>query len=258
MRNLCFILLAGLALAALIAVPMANPQSIRADIEAVHLLGVAYQGPDPYYDRNVNAYEPDSTVELRVVVHNDEGGAIDVKSVRIETGWGTDYTAGTVEDISAGATRVYEISFDIPSDISPHSAYDWKVVVDCRVNDEPELFDDFTGAPLAVLTKDRIEALNYRQQWTRLGVPQQLSARCRDLYQQSLAKEGLADAQYARGDFDNAKTSYKEALGLLQQAFAADINSLDLTPSLPRILGGVGVLIFGIGVLIYAFRRLRS
>ena len=252
------VLLSFLALVSPIGALIVTSGSAQAAITNVYWVDAVYQGSDPLLG-NVNAYESGSTAVLNVVVENNNDDDIDVMGVSLDVDWGESYEASSVaSDIAEGATRVYEISFDVPSEASAYTTYGW--IVDVQF-EYPEgtvnhyYYTDVFDHPLAVYSSAQANAMDSAQRLADRGIPGQLSAKCRDLFSQSKAKAALATDQYTSGDFDNAKSNYDDSLDLLKQSFEADMDQVDLTSDTGNLLKGIGILLFGMGALLYGLRR---
>jgi hypothetical protein len=117
-----------------------------------------------------------------------------------------------------------------------------------------------TGNDFVVYSNDQSEALALKKEIdaTNLGVwIGAVPAKSRQWLAQSGEAESLGDEQYMAGNFVDAVTYYETALQSVDEAIDADKDLVkqDMTiPSIAVWLAGFGLLIFGLGVIIYAIR----
>lgn len=116
------------------------------------------------------------------------------------------------------------------------------------------------GNDFVVYSSDQNEALALKKQIdaTNLGVwIGAVPAKSRQWLAQSGEAEALGDEQYMAGNFAEAEAYYTSALEYVDEAVDADKDLVkqDMTiPSIAVWLAGFGLLIFGLGVIIYAIR----
>lgn len=87
------------------------------------------------------------------------------------------------------------------------------------------------------------------------GIPTE----ARNLMAQATEEATLGDQEYAKGNFADAETHLQEASDLMDQAIAADSNLIkeDANVNIPSValwLGGIGLLILGLGMGVFALK----
>ena len=120
------------------------------------------------------------------------------------------------------------------------------------------------GANLAVYSSDQSAAMSSSQELDAVanyadyaGVLHGVPAETRGLLAQSDIANDLGDQAYAAGSFEDAKTHYEGALELLKEAIDTDDDLVKENTNMPAPaawLAGLGIFIFGFGMLIYALK----
>jgi hypothetical protein len=255
-------------------------------------LGYAYKGNDSFHDAYVYAFAANSNATLSVTVYNDYETlkALNISALRIDMDWGGNYTSAFTSMakpfvVPWQETRVIPITFTVPNltDVSNLARYGYSIYLE-RVNSTSEPKEVIGSETIegdinfVVYSPDQVDA----QQAMQVIAHMQLtispstfnSTRARLLWTQAENETYVAGLYYDQGAFANAKTHYKNALSMMNQAVAAEqtkggglddaqvqafqsqANYLNGLSSMV-VLVGVGVVLFAIGYIIRGFAQLR-
>jgi len=117
---------------------------------------------------------------------------------------------------------------------------------------------DEEGSDFVVYSTDQADVMDLRRQVNALDPSDfdQVPAATRELVAQAHAQEVLGDQESVAGDFAEARTYYQTALDLMTEAVSADCDVQKMNiPSIAVWLGGIGLLVLGLGGLVYAIRK---
>jgi hypothetical protein len=252
------IILAGLVMVASVLMPI----TAQASITLHTWLKTTYKGYDAFYDASVTAYQTGSTATLQVLVYNDRGEDIFITGAGVEFDW-TDGEFATIDypnTIKEGERGIVIFNFTVPStsSVSNLITYSYIITVEYENDGGGEGVWTTSGSGFAVYSLEQSEAMNLKQQVDAMGTPSVNTAKARELLTHSAVEEQLAGPKYEAGDFAQAKTHYQNALTFKQDALSADRDPTELSSVEPlgTLLKGIGIVLLGLGLLIYAFRRL--
>lgn len=197
-------------------------------------------GYDSFYDKDVVAYEAESTAMLAVNVKNDFGSRINVSVVGISFDWpkpddgwyNSTQTSNenpiTLED---GDTVYFTVNFTTPSvDVAhtvPHdytiyvefvNATDSSADVELWQTRRADLYGD--SGYFVVFSVDQVKSRQMDQMITGIQAPVWNSTSGVLLWQRAMNESNTADYYYALGDFIEARVHYGKALRLIDEAFA--------------------------------------
>jgi hypothetical protein len=116
------------------------------------------------------------------------------------------------------------------------------------------------GDNFVVYPTSQAEAEKLQREITALGTLSVVTAKARELSTLGQADASLGDQEYSKGNFTEAKLYYETALENLKDALSVDRDEAGYVPIFPwgTFLHGVGWTLLGIGVILYALRRLVS
>ena len=244
-------------------------------------IGCTFRGNDPYYGGSVFAYETGSTAVL-VVTATADGTQINVSKVTVSFDWGSNYSVSfdPPREIPAYESRVFTVTFSVPgtSEASNLFLHAYTVFIE-HVNStvepkkvlEEDIFKQTFGPDFAVYSTVQAEAQELNQTISRMPEPTYYyyysSNKAKLLSLMAQNETAAGNLAYTRGDFNNSKKHYQNALNLMSQAFSAAesyasryddamIRQLESTANVfsglsnALIWVGVAAVLFGIGYII--------
>jgi hypothetical protein len=280
------IILFAVILASALSMPAA-----KASISNYNWIGtLARNNYDEFYGTSITAYEEGTNANLVVNVNNDyqHGVQINVSAVIAGFDWGTNYTSSECSInkpfvIPFDQSHVFTLNFTVPSalfasNLVVHSYTVYAELVNSTSGNKKIVVSwTQSGTGFAVFSSDQADACNYKKELdaypatSYYNIPL-LTAEARELMLKSNVAKSIASDSYGRGDFSTAKTSYKNSLDFIQQAFSNETekwstfeNSLAnllqgssylLTfQGCAWLLFGIGFLLISIGVIVYLARK---
>jgi hypothetical protein len=242
--------------------------------------GASFKGFDDFYGTTVAAFRTGRNATVAFTVANDGIGTDTVNAVKIRMDWGVNITAsGTPATLTQFQTKVFYVSFQVPatttaSNIVTHS---YQIIAEHTNGPAWTLSSSSFGSAFAVYSAEQDDAQSLRQtyqSWSgsfgAFGVlPYPLGdSRTRALVIQAQTENSIAERNYSSGNFTGAKQHWQNAVGNANAAvtsmqtqgskFEDAVNSYITSAYLGKIgpvLAGIGWLIIGLGVLIYARKR---
>lgn len=268
-----------------------NMRAANASINNYNWIGaIARNNYDAFYGTSITAYEEETTANLVVSVYNNyfSSAQVNVSAVIVGFDWGTNYTSSecsitTPSSISYHQSHVFTITFTVPSALFASNLvlHSYTIYVE-HVNStsgNKRIVDSWTesGSSFAVYSSDQTDAYNYKKEvdaypsTSSYSIPI-ISAKARELMLKSSVAKSIASDSYGRGDFSNARTSYKNSLDFMQQAWSnetgtwstfensfADLlkggSNLLMFQGYAWLLFGIGFLLMGVGVIVYLVRK---
>jgi hypothetical protein len=203
-------------------------------------MGYTFHGYDSFHGATVYAYEYNSTAILSVTIFNDyvTDKNLNISALKVWMDWGTNYTS-TMTTMSNPyvipwhETRVVPIEFEVPSasGVSNNAIYGYTIFleyVNATTGPKKILGSDkqFAGLDFVVYSNDQVEA-----QKTMIIVDEMFDTTNPNDFNSTKAKiwwikaeneTFVAGMNYNRGDFENAKTHYQNALSMINEAFTAE------------------------------------
>jgi archaellin len=270
---LCAAILFTAAMAPLM--PRAN-----ATLGTLRWQNTTFYGTDSFYGTTVSAYQPGETASLYIPVRNDLGVSnINVTNAKVEMDWNGNYTAsGLPIQIFRNGWAAVTLTFTVPSTSTASNYWDHsgELIVNYTIPGSSTQLQYFDSVPtLAVYTSDQASAQNIIQQLSAI-VPSSFiagspcgglgssgfktatgSADCQQAVQQYV----LGASFYKAGNFTAANNALKNAQTDWNNAINADTGTganQDLGATLGSyglLLLGIGGLIGGLAVLVYALKR---
>jgi len=224
------LLLSGLMFAVLASAFVIHPSS--ASISTVKWLDSNFSGTDAFYGGPaVVAYVEGSAVKIAVAVTNSPYSWINVTWIRIWFDWGTTYNSteatGLSTPIEINSTRsvlAFNIVFTAPSttQVTNLVKHSYTITVSFSHSGGDATFT-WSGSDFALYSTGQSEAQGLNQQVD--AYPTSWSFQNTDaevLWEKARNAASLGDTYYSLGAFASAKTSYQQALDLIDQAFAAE------------------------------------
>lgn len=249
-----------------------------------------YSGYDIFYDEDVNAYLVGTEATVLITIYNQYGDIIDDLTIEIEMDWG-DLEKLELNNIDLGHGRYYtaEMKIPVPTDVNtriPHRytirlEYDFKIM--SSQNETYRYPDPDGGYFFAAISQAQKDAKDLAKEvrWLQSAYSPYryysyyfflISSEARQLWANATLYIYLADENYDRGRFDDAKEQYGIALNLTKQAIDNDIELtrnfetvfIELLGSFKDLMAfqgwayllvGIGFLLMGIGVVVYLVRR---
>jgi len=227
---------------------------VNAYVSSVNFIGPLYRGYDAFYGDSVVAYEAGSNATLAVAVYNDYYYyLVNISAVIAGFDWGINYTSteateDTPIQIQPYQTRVFTITFPIPTNVSNlvrHSCTIYVEHVD-RLTGTPKNIVGtwtYTRSDFAVYSIDQADAQNLYQQLISIGVVTYygpyyyyyylppianfpylpiVSSEARMLWTQARTEASTGSMFYAQGDFASAKTYYQTACNMANQSLTIE------------------------------------
>jgi len=263
-------------------------------------LGYAYYGNDGFHRGTVYAYKSNSTATMSVTVYNDyvSGKQLNISALKVGLDWGINYTSSLTTlnnpfTIPWGESRVVPIIFTVPdlNVVSNMRQYGYTIYLEHVnstsgpqkiVRDTPLL----GGTNFVVYSEDQVVAMKTMQiveeMFDTTDIDDFNSTKARLLWSKAQNETFVAGMLYSQGDFAGAKTGYKTALSLVNQAwdaeetkgggfddaqvalmeaqaksYEASANYLNGLSSM-WVLIGVAAVLFAIGYIIRGFATLRK
>ncbi len=231
-----FISLLLIALTSSIITVSAQGASIEAMTNWTNYTSMGY---DSFYDKDVVAYEVESTATLAVNVKNDFGSRINVSIVGIrfdwskpEDGWynSTQTSKENPVTLEDDETVYFTVNFTIPSiDVALTVPHDYTIYVEF-VNATGSSADvkrwqtsrtDLYGNKnyFVVYSVDQVKSRQMDQIIAGIQAPTWNSTSGKLLWQRAMNESNTADYYYALGDFIQAHVHYGKALSLIDEAF---------------------------------------
>jgi len=267
---LCAAILLTLAIAPL--VPRAN-----ATIGNQRWQNTTYQGTDSFYSTTVSAYQPGETASLYIPVTNNLGVSnINVTNAKVEMDWNGNYTAsGLPIQIFRNGWAAVTLTFTVPSTSTASNFWDHsgELIVNYTIPGSSTQQQWFDSVPtFAVYSSDQASAQNLIQQLSAISTS--FGSPCGGLgssgfktatgnadCQQAVQQFNLGSSLYKAGNFTAANNALKNAQTDWNNAVNADTGT-GANEDLGSTLGSYGLLLLGIGgligglaVLVYAMRR---
>jgi hypothetical protein len=203
-------------------------------------INYTFIGYDSFYDKDVVAYEAESTAMLAVNVKNDFGSRINVSVVGISFDWlkpydgwynSTQTSSENPTTLEDGDTVYFTVNFTTPSvDVAhtvPHdytiyvefvNATDSSADVELWQTRRADLYGD--SGYFVVFSVDQVKSRQMDQMITGIQAPVWNSTSGVLLWQRAMNESNTADYYYALGDFVEARVHYGKALRLIDEAFA--------------------------------------
>jgi len=267
---LCAAILLTVAIAPL--VPRAN-----ATIGTLRWQNTTFSGTDSFYGTTVSAYQPGETASLYIPVTNNLGVSnINVTYAKVQMDWNGNYTAsGLPIQIFRNGWAAVTLTFTVPSTSTASNYWDHNGELTVNytipgVSTQQQWFDSVPA--FAVYSSDQANAQNLIQQLSAISTS--FGSPCGGLgssgfktatgnadCQQAVQQYTLGSALYKAGNFTsannalmNAQTDWNNAINAdtgtgAQQDIGATLGSYGL------LLLGIGGLIGGLAVLVYALKR---
>jgi len=279
----------SLVLATLISMLMVSPA--QAHIERFYWVPpYVFKGYDNYfYHDDIVGYETGTTASLKIPVYNDyhvgpDYRPINVSAVKVEFDWGINYTSAEVSETSPVQIAPFErhtftISFTVPLTTVASNAIAHtytihvehvnattgpKNIVDTWSRD----WDHYDPAyKFAVFSADQADALEL---YTELSAVFEIdlefdTAKGKVLWSEAVMHGSIGMSHYRSGKFTEANATLHTASDLVDQAFEAEdergskledamINYYNaaVTEAYAWLLFGLGMILIGIGAIIYA------
>jgi len=278
-------ILFGFLLATLIS--MSTISVVQAEILTPWWVDPEYRGYDSLllYEYIV-AYTTGKTAKLCVPVENDYGGDINVTAVQVWLDWGETYNSTECSEanpfeMEEDEVHTFTITFMVPattvaSNLVPH---DWEVIIQYEQAGIPRTDswrNEWAPGPtyyFAVFSAAQSEAF---QLYNELDAafdysPYFSAAKARVLWGEARMQNYIGESYYRSGKFTDANTTFHIARDLVDQAFEAEdergskledaqINYYNaaMTQAYAWLLFGLGMVLIGIGAIIYAVKKPKA
>ena len=198
----------------------------------------AFKGTDPFYDKDIVAYEAGFTAILVVSVKNDFGARINVSAVGIgfdwqkpEGGWynSTQATQENPVALEHEETVYFTVNFTVPSlDVVQKVPHDYMVYVE-HVNATGNLVErwnatrtDLFGSNkqyFVVYSANQADSKQMDKIIDGIEEPEWNTTKAKLLWHRAMNESSTADYYYGLGDFSQAVVHYGKALSLIDEAF---------------------------------------
>lgn len=242
---------------------------------------------DPFYGETVTGYQEGTTATLIVSVYNNFPGShpVNISAVIVSFDWGQNYTSTEVSSTAPFVldyhdSHVFTVTFTMPNTttVSNYVTHGYTIYAE-HVNSTtgPKRIVDFwsqSASGFAILSADQADskkALDQLEAYPSMSLPF-FTAGARELLTESAIARSMGDTQYRAGNFANAKTSYQNALNLVQNAYSNETKrwgsfedafqglisgtqSLVVNQGYAWLLFGVAFLLMGIGAIVYLVRK---
>jgi len=275
-------LLFSFLLATLIS--MSTISLVQADILTPWWVDPVYMGQETiFFNEYVVAYVTGTTAKLCVPVENDYNGDINVTAVQVWLDWGETYNSTQCSEanpfeIEEDDVHTFTISFTVPattvaSNLVPH---DWEVIITYEQAGVPRT-DSWRneGAPgptyyLAVFSADQADAFEL---YTELSAVFEVdlefdTAKGKVLWSEAVMQGSIGMSHYQSGKFTEANATLHTARDLVDQALEAEDErgskledamisyyNAAMTAAYAWLLFGLGIMLIGIGAIIYAIKK---
>lgn len=262
-------------------ISMSTISSVQAPYISGHYwIDPEYMGYDDlkFHDWIV-AYVAGTTAKLRVPFYNSYSTDITVTSVEVWFDWGDTYTTSGAS-IDPYETEIFEITFTVPptttaSNLFMHS---YRITVEYE-HDTWTDSDTEYGYNFVVFSADQADAFPL---WIELNALLPLyfsTANASVLEDKAEAELSAGEVDYMYGDFAGAKESFQAGLDLIDQAFEAEEEKgpdleeamiqggtqggmaakkeadAAMTQAYAWMLFGLGMILIGIGAIVYAAKK---
>lgn len=278
-------ILFGFLLATLISMPTIS--LVRADILTPWWVNPEYRGDESLlFNEHIVAYVTGTTAKISVPVENDYNGDINVTAVQVWLDWGETYNSTECSEadpfeMETDEIHTFTITFRVPATTVASNLFvhDWEVIINYEEAGVPHTdrwLNDWAPGPtyyFAVFSAGQNEAF---QLYNELDAafdysPYFSTAKAKVLWGEAVMQNSIGTRYYQSRKFTEANTTLQIARDLVDQAFEAEdergskledamINSYNAatTQAYAWLLFGVGIVLIGIGAIIYAVKKPRT
>lgn len=232
-------------------------------------------------------YRTGSTATLKINVYNHLSAQMNISAVYVRFDWGINYsspeaniTQTLIYRLASGMSHVFTITFTVPdttvaSNVVKHTytiyVDDVNIVGTDLHSNSPQ-----SGSDFAVLSDEQANAIETKREISKYsGYYTFLTAKARELSLMAGGARNLGDSAYQSGRFGDAAAYYQDALSLYEDAWSSETGSVSgFETALKDIMNsgsgaismvgwgyvifGLGWVFIGIGVIIYAVRKLKA
>jgi len=264
-------------------ISMSTISTVQADILTPWWVDPEYMGHDSLlFDEYIVAYVTGTTAKLCVPVENDYGGDINVTAVQVWLDWGETYNSTECSEadpfeMEEDDVHTFTITFTVPSTTVASNLvlHEWEVFIQYDTSTE-SWNPAWAPGPtyyFAIFSRPQAEAF---QLYNELDAvfdysPYFSTAKAKVLWGEAVMQSSIGMRHYQSGKFTDANTTFYTARNLVDQAFEAEDErgsklenaqmnyyNAAMTEAYAWLLFGLGMILIGIGAIIYATRKPKT
>jgi len=240
----------------------------------------AYRGYESqFYSTYIVGYEDGATVNLKVLVQSDSSPNINVTSLSLVFDNGFNVTS----DLQTSPVKIdynqyhsFDVSFTADvTKLSNLRVHAYTIYVNYNDTGGPDTYYAYSSwdYPFVVFSASQVDAIELKREYdaTSTSWYNFETAEAKSLARQASVEGSLAYNYLYQWDFANAKTHFQNALDLYNQTFEAEHErgskledaqmnyyNAAVTQAYAWLLTGVGVILIGIGAIIYAVKKPKA
>jgi len=226
------------SLVLVIMISMASPVFAAITVSGPLWLSPLFKGIDSFYGGGaIYAYRTGSTAKLAVNVNHNDVSKANISAVKVWFDWGINYTSTEVSQTSPvqlnsnNPIRVFNIEFAVPSTTVASNLFKHSYVIYVeQVNSTAgptrivATYTSATYTDFVVYSSDQADARELNDRADAYSKPTGgfSSTEANVLWEKASDEAGKGDTLYSVAAFDNAKTSYQNAITLYEAAYTAE------------------------------------
>jgi len=278
-------ILFGFLLAALIS--MSTISLVQADILTPWWVNPEYRGYENLlFNEYIVAYVTGTAAKLSVPVENDYNGDINITAVQVWLDWGETYNSTECSEadpfeMEEDNVHTFTITFAVPATTVASNLvlHDWEVIIEYEEAGGPDTErwrNEWAPGPtyyFAIFSAVQAEAF---QLYNELDAafdysPYFSAAKSRVLWGKARMQNSIGERYYQSGKFTDANTTFHTTRDLVDQAFEAEDErgskledaqmnyyNAATTEAYAWLLFGLGMILIGIGAIIYAVKKPKA